>query len=239
MDFNDIVDHLKSFGVPSVVISGIIIISWIFSNSTKLQSGVMNIFFKIFDSVLKKEASRKSVTKTIKESDVLNHDIFNYIDFWVYSQVPTLQFSTEYRTVVFRKYLTTYLRSYRENIYNWISDKSFETMDESELWDSLLSLINRIIYDYEKNMAKQEIPSVVIEKMKIRNNDTISLTIDLLQGICSSEFYYSDKNLLKVYSILNILLSILENTISSASPICNSINGQLKGKSIEGETEPY
>ncbi len=73
--------------------------------------------------------------------------------------------------------------------------------------------------------------------MKVRNNDTISLTIDLFEGICNSEFYSSEKNLLKAYSILNIMLSVLENTISSSAKVCNSINGQLKGLSMEGKTE--
>ena len=40
--------------------------------------------------------------------------LFNYIDLWSYSKVPTIQFSTDYRTVVFRKYLTIFLKSYKE-----------------------------------------------------------------------------------------------------------------------------
>ena len=74
--------------------------------------------------------------------------------------------------------------------------------------------------------------------MKLRNNDTITLTFDLIEGICGSQFYQSEKNFLKVYSILNILLSVLENTISNADSVCNSINGQLKGLTFEGKTEP-
>jgi hypothetical protein len=74
--------------------------------------------------------------------------------------------------------------------------------------------------------------------MKVKNNDNITLTFDLIEGVCGSQFYDSDKNLLKVYSILNILLSVLENTISNSESVCNSINGQLKGLNFEGRTEP-
>ena len=77
-----------------------------------------------------------------------------------------------------------------------------------------------------------------IEKMKTKNNDTITLTIDLIEGICNSQFYDSENNYLKVYSILNILLSVLENTISHSEGVCNSINGALKGLSFEGKIEP-
>ncbi|NBP55302.1 hypothetical protein EBU71_01955 [bacterium] len=171
----------------------------------------------------------KNVPRTISQSDILNHDIFNYIDFWKYSKIPTFNFSTEYRTHVFRKYLTLFLKNWKENLENYINSKKFEEMDSSELWRSFLSLINDVIYDYEREMEAQNIPKIIIEKMKSKNNDIVSLTINLLEGICSSQFYESEKNYLKVYSILNIILSILENTISNSEITCNSINGQLKG----------
>ena len=141
-------------------------------------------------------------------------------------------------TVVFRKYLTIFLKKHKEDIRKYVDKKEFETMQDAELWTSLLSLINNIIYDYEKEMENSGIPKVIIEKMKIKNNDTISLTIDLIEGICNSQFYSSDKNLLKIYSILNIILSILENTISNSDNICNSINGSLKGMQMDGKIEP-
>lgn len=115
-------------------------------------------------------------------------------------------------------------------------------MDQAQLSTSLLNLINNIIFDYEREAEEMGIPKVVIEKMKMKNNDTITLTLDLIEGVCSSQFYSSEKNLLKVYSIMNILLSVLENTISSSESVCNSINGQLKGLSFNDNgrtvTEP-
>ena len=87
-------------------------------------------------------------------------------------------------------------------------------------------------------MDESGIPKIVIEKMKSKNNDTITLTIDLIEGICNSQFYTSDKNFLKLYSILNIILSVLENTISNSENVCNSINGALKGLTYDGKTEP-
>lgn len=193
---------------------------------------------KFVEKFMKRKTKDKTSVKMITESDITNHDIFNYIDFWMYSKVPTFNFSTEYRTVVFRKYLTIYLRSYKKNISSFVNNKEFQEMDDSKIWKALLDLINRIIYDYEREMEEVGIPRIVIEKMKSKNNDTITLTIDLIEGICNSQFYSSDKNLLKVYSILNILLSVLENTISNSEQICNSINGQLKGLTFEGKTEP-
>ena len=111
-------------------------------------------------------------------------------------------------------------------------------MDESQIWKAFLNLINDIIYKYEREMEDNGIPKLIIEKMKVKNNNTISLTMDLIEGICSSQFYESKNNYLKMLSMLNILLSILDNTISNSVVVCNSINGQLKGLYFEGKMEP-
>lgn len=237
MEFVDLFDSFGNFGIGSIVASTLALIVWIIDKTIGLPGIITRIFYKILDSFLKDKIKNIKEISTIKETDVINHDIFNYIDYWIYSKVPTIQYSTEYRTVVFRKYLKIFLQKHKSNLQTWVQDKSFEEMDNSQLWNSLLSLINNIIYDYEVEMELNGIPKIIIEKMKVKNNETISLTIDLLESVCSSQFYDSEKNLLKVYSILNILLSVLEHTISSSANICNLINGQLRGLSMDGKTE--
>jgi hypothetical protein len=175
--------------------------------------------------------SKTALATNITEPDITSHEIFNYINLWKYSMVPTMNFSTEYRTIVFRKYLTIYLGCYRDDLKEFLQG-DYKSMGTSEIKGAFLDLINKIIYDYERMMTDAGIPKVVIEKMKVRNNDTINLTIDLIEGICGSNFYDSDNNYLKVYSILNIILSVLDNTISNSESTCDSINGQLSGMSF-------
>lgn len=198
---------------------------WVFDRFFGLPKIVSNLFYRVFDMFLKDKIEKINKVNTIKETDVINHDIFNYIDYWTYSKVPTLQFSGKNKTDIFRKYLKILLQKYKSNLSDWVQSKNFEEMDNSKLWTSVLSVINTTIHDYEEEMEKNGIPKEIIEKMKSRNNDTISLTIDLLESICLSQFYDSEKNLLKVYSILNILLCILEYIISSSEKVCNSIDG--------------
>jgi len=238
MELKDILGALNHYGIGGTLIGCLILALWLLVKSTWFTNLMTKVSDKVMERFMKKKTSDEPKVQIIDEVDILNHDIFNYIDFWMYSKVPTFQFSTEYRTVVFRMYLTIFLKKHKENIRNYVDKKEFEKMGEAELWTSLLSLINNIIYDYEREMELAGIPKIIIEKMKAKNNDTISLTIDLIEGICSSQFYSSDGNLLKIYSILNIMLSILENTISNSDHICNSINGQLKGMSMNGKTEP-
>lgn len=236
MDIKDILDVFKQYGVGGVLLSSLLVLIWIIIKSNWFSDLSKKVFKIILESFSK---NKSEPIKSINESDILNHDIFNYIDFWVHSKIPTFQFSTGYRTVVFRKYLTIFLRKHKDKIRSYVDKKEFETMEDSQLWTSLLSLINNIIHDYEIEMESSGVPKVVIEKMKVKNNDTISLTIDLIEGVCNSQFYDSDKNLLKIYSILNIMLSILENTISNSEIICNSINGQLKGMKISDNGKEY
>lgn len=238
MNFNfNIKEIFEVWGWPGLIFTVLIlIIVSVFKSEffSKILSKISDWAVEKFMRSKIKEINEKKIT----ESDITNHDIFNYIDFWVYSKVPTFQFSTEYRTVVFRKYLTIYLKSYKSNLMKFVNSKEFEKMDDAEISRSLLNLINTIVYDYERELRDVGIPQIIIEKMKEKNNTTISLILDLIDGVCGSQFYKSENNLLKVYSILNILLSVLENAISNSESVCNSINGQLKGLSFEGKTEP-
>jgi hypothetical protein len=238
MGVSDMTSLIEAYGFKGAIFSIVLFLLVSMFKSKWFANFLSRISDKFIERFMKNKTKENQV-RNINDSDISNHDIFNYIDFWMYSKVPTFQFSTEYRTVVFRKYLTIYLKSYKSNISKFILNKDYQEMDEAKLSTTLLNLINRIVYDYEREMEEAGIPKVVIEKMKVKNNDTITLTIDLIEGICSSQFYSSDKNYLKVYSILNILLSVLENTISNSENVCNSINGQLKGLSFTDSGKIY
>ncbi len=235
----DINKFLEIYGIKGLIFVAILAIVTSVVRSEWFGKWLSKISDKFVERFMKsKTKNLETQVRNLTDSDISNHDIFNYIDFWMYSKIPTFQFSTEYRTVVFRKYLTIYLRSYKKNISKFVTDKKYQDMDQAQIWKELLNLINTIVYDYEREMVEVGIPKIVVDKMKLKNNDTITLTIDLIEGICNSQFYTSDKNLLKVYSILNILLSVLENTISHSETVCDSINGQLKGLTFEGKKEP-
>jgi hypothetical protein len=239
MEVDDIMKVIDKYGIKGgflvvliFLLIGALKSKWASDIMSKLSDKFVEIFMK------NKTKDISSNVKLITDSDITNHDIFNYIDFWTYSKVPTFKFSTEYRTAVFRKYLTIYLKSYKRKLSEFVNKKGYQDMDDAQIWKAFLDLLNQIVFDYEKEMEEAGITKIVIEKMKSKNNDTITLTIDLIEGICNSQFYQSDSNYLKVYSILNILLSVLENTISNSEGVCNSINGSLKGLSFDGKVEP-
>lgn len=230
MDIN-IYKFTEDYGVGGLLFVALIIITTTIVKTKWFSDWWIKMTDKFIEWFMKKKVKSSGGTELV-ESDIINHDIFDYIDFWTYSKIPTFTFSTEYRTIVFRKYLTIFLKKYKEGIQKFISKGEYKEMDQAQLWKNLLRMINDVIYTYEKECEDSGIPKIVIMKMKAKNNDTIALTIDLIQSITNSQFYESDKNYLKMYSILNIILSILESTISNSESTCNSINGQLSGLSI-------
>jgi hypothetical protein len=237
MAVEELITMLEKYGIKGLLIGLAYIIIRTIIKSEWFGDWWSKFTDKFVEFVLRKKV--KEPPHEVSESDILNHDVFNYIDFWTYSKVPTFQFSTEYRTIVFRKYLAIFLKNYKMGLRDFIQSKSYQKMEKAELWKSLLDLLNKIIMQYERECEEQGIPKIVVLKMKAKNNDTITLIIDIIENITNSQFYESDKNYLKIYSILNILLSILENTISNSIPVCNSINGQLKGLSITDNGKIY
>lgn len=232
----DLSKLFEVYGIKGLILAIIII----FIGTMIKSSWFSNILTKFGDKIIEYFLKRKTKEEvsTIEEGDILNHNIFNYMDLWMYSKIPTFQFSSDYRTIVFRKYLTIYINAYKKGLSDFVKSGTYKDMTQAELWKNLLNTINNIIYSYEKEARKVGIPEIIISKMKLKNNDTIQLTIDLVGSISNSHFHQSDSNFLKVYSILNVLLSVLENTIACSEDVCNSINGQLKGLSMDGKKEP-
>lgn len=236
MELKFILDSIRDYGLWSGC--GIILIFILFKifKTQWFRDFISSMIEKIIQRYIKNKSTH--ISHTLGESDITNHDIFNYIDFWTYSKIPTFNFSTEYRTVVFRRYLTIFMKSYKKNLQNFVLEREYKEMDDAELLKALLNLVNKTIRDYETELLDDGLPKIVIEKMKAKNNDNLDLILDLINSVCSSHFYDSEYNYLKVYSIMNILLSVLESNVNSSESICNSINGQLKGLTFDGKIEP-
>jgi hypothetical protein len=179
-----IIEVLSKYGPKGILLAIVLILLWNFIKSKYMIELWSKLTDKLVELFLKNKV-KELPTKIIAESDITNHDIFNYIDFWMYSKVPTFQFSSEYRTFVFKRYLSIFLKCYKRDLSEFVNSKQYQTMDQSELWRSLLNIINKIVYDYERECEESGVPKIIIMKMKAKNNDTIQLTIDLIESISS------------------------------------------------------
>jgi hypothetical protein len=234
MDLSSLIQQYGVWGASIIAVLSILI--------TGIMKGWFDRLFKSNEKTNKKSAEKddgiNSHIHLISDSDILNHEVFNYIDIWISSKIPVLTFSTEYRTAVFKRYLSIFLKAYKTKLQNFVISGDYKNMDDAKLWKAFLNLTNDIVMEYEREMKDYGIPIIIIEKMRIKNNEIVSLTLDLMENICGTTFYNSENNLLKVYSLLNIELSVLENVLSNSKSVCDSVNGQLKGSAFEGKIEP-
>jgi hypothetical protein len=235
IEFYDIVEKvLSNYGISGLIIAAIIILFYFIIFKTNIfKNFIETIYNKTFGKWLTRKDSGK-----ITEKDIEYHDIFNYIDKWLLINVNHLKLHTDFRTEVFKEYLRIFLRSYKSEIKSFIQSKQYENLSESELFHSMIELNSKISSMYEGEMYQVGIPNVVITKMGFQRAEKIQITISLIENICFNEIYDSDKNRFKIYSILDSILSVLEVTIASIEPVCNSINGALSGLNFRGIIEP-
>ena len=105
MDMDFIKLMIEKYGTKGLIVALVLLGLMAFFKSKAISDAWSKVSDKLIEWFLKNKTKPDEI-RSIVESDILNHDIFSYIDYWSYSKVPTFQFSTEYRTVVFKKYLT-------------------------------------------------------------------------------------------------------------------------------------
>lgn len=234
MKFEDFLGQFSGYGITGTILVALAYISRFVAKSKWFEK----IIDKVVDNLFTKK-DKKSTNETVAESNIVNHEIFSYIDFWVSNKIPSMVFANDFRTAVFRKYLSVYLLKYKNNLKEFVTDKKYQTMSENELFGALIGLVNKTIYEYEMELTEIGVPHIVISRMKIKCNEFTALSIDLMEGICTNDFFNSDKNLLKVSAVLNTLYPVFNNLILNSIPTCNSINGAMQGMTFQGYMEPY
>lgn len=212
-----------------------------------LFTTIIGILFTIFG---KNKKTRKLFTwirntllynkkdNKIKESQIINHQVFNFINFWLHNKIPTLSFKTEYRNIVFKQYLTIFCESHYKILKNYAKYGSYRGVDISTLEKQMVRIITDITIDYEEKMISVGIPEVIVSKVRIILRRDLELLVNLIQKITISPVYDEDGNLLKVYSFLNVINTVLESTLINIIEVCDSINGELGGLYMDGKTEP-
>ena len=120
MGINDITSLIDKYGIKGAIFVIFLFLLIAIFKSKWFSMALSKLSDKFIERFMKNKTKDLDKVRNINVSDISNHDIFNYIDFCMYSKIPTFQFSTEYRTIVFRKYLTLYLKSYKSNISKYI-----------------------------------------------------------------------------------------------------------------------
>ena len=210
----------------------------------ELLTGIFNWNFSMKGKIFKPKETKKTkldeevMEESLSEDDLLNHDIFNYIDFWLTNQIPSMTLKSRYRTAVFRKYLKIYFKTYKYKLHEYVKSREYEKYTSVELRKSIFDLFLNITKAMENDMMSNDIPNVIITKMKHAHRSRNELALESTISVCDRNIYDTKLNRMKVYSILGLIYPILDNTITNIEPVCDNLNGELGGLSIDGFTEP-
>ena len=98
MELSELALISEKYGIKGTIFMIIVIFIYTLLKSTFINRFFTKISDKFVERFMRNKTKDSSSVRMITDSDIINHDIFNYIDFWSYSKVPTIQFSTEYRT---------------------------------------------------------------------------------------------------------------------------------------------
>jgi hypothetical protein len=185
----------------------------------------------------KKKKIEENNIRKISESDIINHELFSYAGFWLNNKIPSLKLKTEFRTVVFRDYLNVFFTKFVNNIQHFINQGVYKNMDNTQMRKELFNILNTTLIEIDNELRNKKVPNIIIHKMRVLNSSKIGLMTDLVHSICDSSFYDSENNYLKIFSFLNVVYSILDNTIVGAESLFNSLNGELLGLNYKGAIE--
>lgn len=174
----------------------------------------------------------KKKTNSITESNIFLHPIFSRLKSWRNDNVMRLKFSTEYRTIIFQKYLSLFLECHENEIKTFIEKKEFQKMDGAQLLSVVSDLITEINSQHEVKMVDFGIPYVVIERMRKYNTSKTSLVHDHFRSIFENNFYESENNFLRIYTALNLITLLIQIALVNSEIVFNSIGEELSGRTI-------
>ena len=155
LDINDIFESIslleKTLGIVFTLIITFVAALLKSKAFKDFISGVINnSFLKLFKKNKKKESTDE--TSIVKETDIINHDLFNYLDFWLYNQIPSIQLRTQYRNTVFRKYLHIYFKTYKDVILDFVRQTQYQKYGQSSIEANFVEINNR----YHKNIRNRD-----------------------------------------------------------------------------------
>lgn len=241
LTLSDLLNNMEHKGISELMI--LLICVFIYASIKNNLFG--NFFNKISDYMANKITSKpkskhnkhNSSKLIAKKTDIINHEFFSSIDLWINTKIPSLIFATPFKTAVFRDYLTIFLTTYRDNIYDFVKSEKYTSLNGNDLWVMILNLLNNIDKDCEEAFKKNNIPPLVITKMKSEDIINMTMVTKSLNDICKSPIYTTKDNYVKMYGVLNILKNIIDTTVEQSESICSTINGSLKGLTYKGITE--
>lgn len=184
-----------------------------------------------------------SSTKKVKEEKLklVNHPIFQRIEFDKHIVLTTFEFKNKGKEIVFKEIIVQHLNIYKEVLKELCEEiDSNEKMDATELLNrstKALNLINQRLQKFyidSPNFTIQEkhVLEIVLNKYTSWGSERDLKAYAMINDVCSSHFHPTIYA--KAVTIMDIFLFAITDTIDDANKTLNKLNGDLKGLEFKG-----
>lgn len=232
MEATRLIEILNTYGVRTAITAPIIYALYYLSKSKivgKIANKLMN---RIIDKI--SNDTKKEADTNIKNSDIENHHIFNKMNNLLYRDIYTVDFGEDTMNILMRDYLSIIIKEFKVGIKVFVNKGDYIKMTPTEYTSELNRVINEILCKIDREVENRSLPVILVDNMKLKTITAVNFFMEITAGIASSHHY--ENNLIKTFSILNILSTVLDNLITKSSiKVADFIYEDLKGISYKGK----
>lgn len=171
--------------------------------------------------------------KSIDRKSLLNHELFNYLNYSIKVLIPSINFKCPGRTIMVRDFLylkySEVLKSQKELVLNF----DFVNKSKHELKLELTNIIADTVIKYETEALLKGIPNEFIESFNQWHKRSMSY-IDKVLYSFSNISYYNNYEYMDL--VMTVIYSVMISTFEDAKTAIDHMNGQLTGKIYKGIT---
>lgn len=163
----------------------------------------------------------------LQKIDLLNHDLFNKLDYSMKYEIQNLKTWDEKKDNVARDFLLIKFYVWLEDLKFFVKDniKVIEKWEPEELRKVINNQFSNSIVKYETIARKINIPEIFIEKFNIWHSERVELTKQFIWIVLNSPYY---TGVLNIQIIFDNYIKEFSWTIDDARHTIKDINGQLK-----------
>jgi hypothetical protein len=165
--------------------------------------------------------------------DLCKHSVFGYIRLVRVMTIPNLPIPDVGRKAVFQDLLDNKFRIVGAQILDWLilNSNKINEMPGPVIASELLTLLAKIVAEYEREGQILGIPMEVIEKFRYWHRKRIEQLQEEIELVCQSEWISEAVH--RVGFCLSVLEMVLRATILDAERTLVSLNGHLCGKTYK------
>lgn len=219
---SDMIKLMNEYGVVALIVVVVVVV-------------LINYLSSMYKIWKERDTKRTDKSELATREQLRNHQFFSNLNHKLYNEIPTLHLGdgkSPVRQKLFRKLLEIKLTLLQEMVENIVSHDT-RKMSPAEL----AAYINGEIHEDEKRLSehamREGIPSIVVKKYMMWQNQTVELLINYVNDLAIGEIYST--NAARVNTLLYVMGLQLVTIVGDAERTLTDMNGEISGLTYQGE----